>query len=267
MKKRVRRAPNPDGRMTVYAHIKELRKRLLLIIAGLLVGTIGGWFLTGPVLTFVQQPLLELADSTPRLNFQTLGGAFDLRLRVAFWTGALLTSPWWILQIGLFVWPGLRRSERLHALAFGLTGVVLFAAGVFAGIKVVPHAIKILVSFIPDDAEMLLRADSYIAFYMTLVFAFGLSFLLPEILVALNFAGVLSAKTMLKGWRWAILVAFIIAAIINPIPNPIPMIVQAFGLISLYLLAVGISFWREKLRASRPQDGLPESPANSESAS
>ncbi len=239
--------------MTVLSHVRELRKRLLLVIAGLLVGTVAGWFFTVPVLQFIQQPLVEMTDQAPRLNFQTLGGAFDLRLRVAFWTGTIITSPWWILQIGLFVWPGLRKSERLHALGFGVAGVILFGAGVFAGIRVVPHAIQILVSFIPKDAEMLLRADSYLHFYMTLVFAFGLSFLLPEILVALNFAGILSSRSMLKAWRWAVLVAFVIAAIINPIPNPIPMILQAFGLIGLYLLAVAISWGRERLLLRRKE--------------
>ncbi|WP_350257713.1 twin-arginine translocase subunit TatC [Scrofimicrobium sp. R131] len=240
--------------MTVLAHLKELRKRLLLILLGLLVGTIVGWFFTMPVLEYIQRPLLQLTDANPRLNFQTIGGAFDLRLRVAFWTGAILSSPWWILQIGLFVWPGLRRKERLHALGFGVAGVILFGAGVVAGIKVVPQAIDILVSFLPGGAEMLLRADSYLSFYMTLVFAFGFSFLLPEILVALNFAGILPAKAMLKAWRWAVLVAFVIAAIINPIPNPIPMIIQAFGLIALYLVAVGISWWRERIIRKRRSD-------------
>lgn len=250
--------------MTVLSHVRELRKRLLLVIAGLLVGTVAGWFFTVPVLQFIQQPLVEMTDQAPRLNFQTLGGAFDLRLRVAFWTGTIITSPWWILQIGLFVWPGLRKSERLHALGFGVAGVILFGAGVFAGIRVVPHAIQILVSFIPKDAEMLLRADSYLHFYMTLVFAFGLSFLLPEILVTLNFAGILSSRSMLKAWRWAVLVAFVIAAIINPIPNPIPMILQAFGLIGLYLLAVAISWGRERLllRQKETRGGTSSIPAS-----
>lgn len=246
MKKRVRRPPDPERRMSVPSHLRELRKRLLLIIAGLLVGTVAGWFFTMPVLEFIQRPLLEMADASPQLNFQTIGGAFDLRLRIAFWAGAIITSPWWILQIGLFVWPGLRPGERLHAAGFGIAGVILFGAGIFAGIRVVPHAVQILVSFIPKDAQMLLRADSYLSFYMTLVFAFGVSFLLPEILVALNFAGILSSRSMLRAWRWAVLVAFVIAAIINPIPNPIPMIIQAFGLIGLYLLAVAIAWFRER---------------------
>lgn len=248
--------------MSVPSHLKELRKRLIFIIVGLLVGTIVGWFFTTPILDFVQRPLTELTEATPKLNFQTLGGAFDLRLRVAFWASIILTSPWWILQIGMFVWPGLKRGEKAHALAFGVAGMILFGAGVFAGIQVVPKAIQILVSFIPNDAEMLLRADSYIAFYMMLVFAFGISFLLPEILVALNFAGILSSRAMLKAWRWAVVIAFVIAALINPIPNPIPMIIQAFALIALYLLAVGVSALREHMVAKRQKDEEAAGPAS-----
>ena len=88
---------------------------------------------------------------------------------------------------------------------------------------------------------MLLQADAYIQFYIRLVLAFGISFLIPEILVMLNFLGVLSARTMLKGWRWATMVAFIFSAIANPLPTPWPVILQASALLALYFLAVGIA--------------------------
>ena len=95
---------------------------------------------------------------------------------------------------------------------------------------------------------MLLRADSYITFFMRMVLAFGLSCLAPEILVALNFAGVMKAKSMLKGWRWAVVLAAVFSAIANPLPTAWPMIVQMSALIGLYLLAVGISAFNDWIR-------------------
>ncbi len=237
--------------MSVGAHFQELRKRLVLVLVGLAVGTVAGWYLYEPVMDYVQRPLTELGAGNPQLNFQTIGAAFELQLKVAFWVGALVSSPWWIYQIGAFISPGLKRAERVHALAFGAVGVLLFGAGAVSGVLVVPRAVDALVSFVPDGAATLLSAGSFVSFYMYLVLAFGLSFLLPEILVALNFLGVLSARTMLRGWRWAIVVAFTFAAVINPVPNPVPMIIQALGLVALFFLAVGVSALRDRAARRR----------------
>lgn len=237
--------------MSVVAHLMELRRRLIWALVGIGIATIPGWIFVDKILSFMQRPLVHMNEAglhTAQLNFQTIGGAFDLRMRVALAAALLLSSPWWLAQIGMYIWPGLKRKERLHVAAFGIVGVVLFLGGAYAGITMVPQAIQILMTFVPTDAAVLLRADSYLNFYMALVFAFGFSFLLPEFLVALNFAGVLSARVMLKGWRWAVVLSFALAAFINPIPNPIPMTIQALGLIALYFLAVGISAWKDTLR-------------------
>lgn len=237
---------DPERRMTIWSHLRELRKRLIWAVIGIGVGAIVGWFLTPLVTNFIQEPLADLPGGDAQLNFQTLGGAFDLRFRIALWIGTLVTCPWWITQIGLFIWPGLKRSERLHVVGFGVVGVLLFGAGAYSGILFAPHAVQILLSFVPDQAAILLRADSYLNFYLGLVYVFGFSFLIPEFLVALNFAGVLSSRSMVKGWRWATVVAFAFAAFANPIPNPVPMTIQAAVLIALYFLAALVSYLHER---------------------
>lgn len=255
-----RRRINPHGEMSVGAHVRELRKRLVLVLIGLAVGTVIGWFLYEPVMAFIQQPLAELSGRNPQLNFQTIGAAFELQLKVAFWAGAILSSPWWIYQIGAFIGPGLKRGEKIHAAAFGVAGLVLFAGGAVSGALVVPRAVAALLSFVPEDAASLLSAGSFVSFFMYLVLAFGLSFLLPEILVALNFLGVLPVRAMLRGWRWAVVVAFTFAAMINPLPNPVFMILQALGLVGLYLLAVAVSALRERLVRRRAPSSAPSTP-------
>lgn len=235
--------------MKITEHLRELRKRLLWSVAGIIIAAIGGWFLVAPVLQWMQQPLVEIAGSQPQLNFQTIGAAFDLRIRVSLWLGVLISSPWWIFQIGAFIAPGLKRKEKVYIVTFGLVGVFLFAAGALSGVWVVPKAVAVLNSFTPEGALMLLRADSYITFFMRIVIAFGISCLLPEVLVALNFMGVMKARTMLKGWRWAIVVATIFSAIANPLPTAWPMLIQMTFLTSLYLIAVGISALNDYFRA------------------
>lgn len=232
--------------MSVGGHLQELRKRLILALSGIAVGAIAGWFLFDPIMAFIQRPLVDLGDVNVQLNYPTIGAALDLQIRVALWAGVVLSCPWWIYQIGAFISPGLKRKEKLGALIFGLAGVVLFLGGAATGVWLAPRAVQILQSFVPDDSVSLLQASAYVDFYLRLVLVFGASFLIPEVLVALNFAGALSARSMLKAWRWAVVAAFTFAAIANPLPSPWPMIVQAGVLIGLYLLAVLISWLRER---------------------
>ncbi len=232
--------------MGVFQHLRELRKRLILALIGIGMGTVVGWLVFDQAMDLLQAPLRDLSAATPQLNFQTVGAAFDLRLSVAVWVGLLVSSPWWILQIGMFIGPGLRRTEKIYVAAFGLTGVILFAAGSISGALVIPQAVEVLTSFIPADAATLLRADSFVSFCMRVILAFGLSFLVPEILVALDFVGVLRARTMLHAWRWAVVICFVFAAVINPLPSAAPMIVQALILLALYFLAIGISALHER---------------------
>lgn len=235
--------------MKITEHLRELRKRLLLSVLGVIIAAIGGWFLVDPVLLWMQSPLTDITGARPQLNFQTIGAAFDLRLQVSLWLGVLMSSPWWIFQIGAFIAPGLKRKEKAYITIFGLVGIVLFAGGAVSGMWVVPKAVEIFNSFTPDGALMLLRADSYVTFFMSIVMAFGFSCLAPEILVALNFFGVLKARTMLKGWRWAIVVAAVFSAIANPLPSAWPMILQMGVLTLLYFIAVGISAINDYIKA------------------
>ncbi|MDO4887714.1 MAG: twin-arginine translocase subunit TatC [Actinomycetaceae bacterium] len=234
--------------MPIPDHLRELRARFLLAAAGVGLGAIGGWFVCDPVLDFIQAPLARVADARTQINFQTIGAALDLRITLCLWIGFIVTCPWWIYQIWAFISPGLRRREKAYALSFGLAGIALFAAGAGTGVWLAPRAVDILQSFVPDGAASLLHADAYIQFYMRLVVAFGLSFLLPEVLVALNFLRLLSSRAMLRGWRWATVIAFGFAAVANPLPSPWPMVVQGLVLVALYLAAVAISWVNERHR-------------------
>ncbi len=241
--------------MSVLDHLRELRRRLLWALPGIVVGVVAGWLLYDPVLGYFARMLRSIGDATPQLNFQTIGGALDLKFSVAVWLGLILSSPWWILQIVLFIGPGLRRREKLFVAAFGVSGVVLFLAGAYAGTRAIPQAVEALMYFVPDQAAVLLRADGFISFCTKLIMAFGLSFLTPEILVGLNFANILTGRAMLKGWRVAVMASFIFAAIVNPVPNPLPMTIQALAIIALYFLAVGISVLHDRRRAKKDAGG------------
>lgn len=239
---------DPEGRMPLVDHLKEARRRLIFILLGILVGTIAGWFLYPHIFNYMAQPLMELhaEGKQTQLNFETVSAAFDLKLRLSMFAGLIITTPWWVYQIWAFVAPALKRREKIYAVVFTLSGVVLFIAGAATGIWIMPHAVHILTSFAPDTAVMLMKSGTYFSFYMRLVLVFGLSFLVPLGMVGLNQMNLLRAKTMLKAWRWAVVTAFVFAAVANPLPDPWNMTFQALMLCALYFLAVGISFLHDR---------------------
>jgi sec-independent protein translocase protein TatC len=244
--------PRADGKtMRVADHLRELRKRLILALVGIGLACVAGWFLYEPAMAFISEPLTRIVDTSAQLNFQTISAALDLKLKVACWLGLLMSSPWWIFQAAAFIGPGLNRREKLHTAAFGLAGVILFGAGAYFGMLVAPRAVQIMVSFVPKDAAALLAASSYVNFYTYVVIAFGLSCLVPELLVAASFAGLVKARSLVRGWRIAVIAIFAFAAVANPLPSPLPMIIQAMAMLGLYAVAVLIAYARERHVAKR----------------
>ena len=139
------------------------------------------------------------------------------------------------------------RKEKIYTWTYGVIGLLLFSAGAALGMWVMPHAVAILTGFIPSGPTAgLINAGVYLSFVMRLVLVFGLAFLLPELLVALNMLGIMKGTTMLKGWRWAVVGIFTFMAFANPLPDPWSMIFMALPITGLYFLACFISIRHDK---------------------
>lgn len=234
--------------MPLLDHLREARTRIILAFVGLIIATIVGWFLYPSVFNYMAQPLADLRaiGKEAELNFETVSAAFDLKLRISFFIGFIISSPWWLYQIWAYLAPALRKKEKIYALSFTFAGVILFLAGAASGVWIMPHAVSILTSFAPDTSVMLMKSSTYFSFYMRLVMLFGISFLIPLVMVGLNFLNILRASTMLKAWRWAVVLSFVFAAIANPLPDPWTMSVQALLLAGLYFIAVGVGMIHDK---------------------
>jgi sec-independent protein translocase protein TatC len=248
-----RPAKSREGRMTLGQHLVELRRRLVIMSIAVLVGSVGGYFVSDWILAAMSAPIHALAKQQHRLatlNYPGVTSAFDLKIQIAITVGIIVSSPVWLYQIWAFFVPGLTRRELKYGLGFFLTSVPLFLAGCFAGWLVVPHIVQLLTSFAPGNDSSLLEASDYFDFILKLMLAIGIAFVLPVFLVLLNFVGILSAKLILKQWRIAILLIVVFTAIATPSADVISMFLLAVPMIVLYFAAAAIAIVHDR-RASR----------------
>lgn len=245
---------NPDRRMPLRAHLRELRTRMLLAVGGVLVGAVAGWVWYLPLFDRLQEPIAEVAAARGELitiNFGGVATPLDMQLKVALFAGVIVSSPWWLYQLWAFITPGLTRRERLYALGFLSAAVPLFLAGGAVAWWLLPKAVAVLAGFTPPDQVNIIPAQSYLEFIMRMVLAFGLAFLVPVVMVGLTFTGVVRARTWLHGWRWAVMLAFVFAAVATPTGDAISMFALALPICVLYGIAVGICVLRDRRRDRR----------------
>ena len=120
--------------------------------------------------------------------------------------------------------------------------------GSYIGFRILPFAVRVLLGFTPSNIENLIKFDDYLNFVAQMILVFGIAFELPIFLSALNFAGIISGRAILKPWRFAIFGIMVFAAIFTPTGDPFTMLILACPLILLYLLSGGISLLNDRRR-------------------
>jgi sec-independent protein translocase protein TatC len=256
---------DPEGRMPLVDHLRELRNRLGKSILAIVIGaTVAAIYyqdiinlLTEPIQHSVgcSRPFSELAKESKgacgNITMSGLMGPFTLMIKVSLTAGVVIASPIWLYQLWAFIAPGLHRHERKYAYAFVGTGVPLFLAGAWFSYHVLPAAATVLLGFTPDGAVNLLPLDDLLDLVTRMVIVFGLSFELPLLLVMLNLTGMIGGRRMLGWWRGMILGVTIFAAFATPTVDPVSMLSLAAPIILLYFIATGFSLLNDRRKQRR----------------
>ncbi|MFE7167694.1 twin-arginine translocase subunit TatC [Streptomyces sp. NPDC057616] len=262
---------DPEGRMPLADHLRELRNRLAKAMLAIVVVTALAAFFYNDIINFITKPVLDsvgcgqtfeqLAKAHEK-NHQcaqiTINGLltpFTLALKVSLMAGVVLASPVWLYQLWAFVAPGLHRHERKYAYAFVCTGAPLFFAGAYFAYRVLPTTAKVLIGFTPKDVNNLLPLDDLLDLVTRMVLVFGLSFELPLLLIMLNLTGVLTGRRMLGWWRGMIMAITVFAAIATPSTDPLTMLALAGPIWVLYFGAVVFSLLNDRRKRLRDAEG------------
>lgn len=250
-----------DRRMSLGEHLREARRRLIIAVIGLAVGMVIAFIITDPVIWYITEPIRILDDlhgtDYAKLVFTGVSSGFDLRLRMAFSIGLLLSAPVWLWQIWAFIMPGLTRKEIKYTIAFVGAAIPLFFGGAYVAVVVAPHVIEVMSNFVPEGGVNYFDSKQYYDFILKFITVIGISFVLPVFMVALNMAGVITGMAMIKGWRIAILVSALFAAIATPAADIFSMLMLGGILIVLYFAAALLSvFFDRRKRKQRIAAGL-----------
>lgn len=242
--------------MTLFAHLKELRKRLTLALIFFFIISAICYHYAQQIYTFLAQPLIHIysSDSGRKLIFTGLTEAFFVHIKIAFFAGFICSFPILAFQLYLFVAPGLYKDERRVFAPYLAIAPILFAVGAaLVYYYVMPLAWRFFMSFEqPGDGSSLpimleARISEYLSLVMSLIIGFGLAFQLPLVLVFLAQLGVVKGSWLAQVRRYAIVVIFIVAAFMTP-PDIISQIALALPLLLLYEISVLICKRIEKVK-------------------
>jgi sec-independent protein translocase protein TatC len=249
-----RRDVDPEGRMPLLEHLRELRSRLLKAALAIMVGTFVGWLVFDPVWNFLQKPFCRLdishrqggAGSACGLYVNGLTEGFFLQMKIWVVIGVLVSAPFWLYQLWAFIAPGLHRREKRWTYLFLVCAVPLFAAGAALAYVTLDKGLNVLLGFVPEGAIPIISISSYLGYMIAMLFIFGASFEIPLVVVILNLAGVVKYEHLKKHHRSLIFAVFIFAAVATPSQDPITMLVLAVPVLLLFELALVIAYFNDK---------------------
>jgi len=229
--------PRVTGEMTFFQHLEELRHVLLQSAAATLAGALAGWLLAPRVLEDIIRRTVGHAVILSPLE------AFNERFKLALVLGLGLALPIVLWRVWSFVVPGLMRRERSWILPMALASFGLFGLGAWAAYGyVVPLVVDVLRGFMTPSMQAEIRLSSLLGFVYNMAIACGLVFQLPLVTMSLTAIGLVSPRTLLRQWRYAIVGAFLVTALVTPGDVVTAQIVMGVPMTLLYFVSVGLSF-------------------------
>ncbi|MCL1880388.1 MAG: twin-arginine translocase subunit TatC [Actinomycetia bacterium] len=236
--------------MPLFDHLSELRRRLTVSVAALVLAACGLYFVAPELIYILVRPILEYItkpEITPLLvnatslhehqvlNFSDVFGAFALRFKVSLVFALFVTSPVWIWQVLGFFNPALRPNERKWVIPTFFAAIALFCLGaVFCYLVILDPAFQWLIAQAEDVGHVLPFADAYVNTILLFEIGFGVAFELPLVVFYLTVFNIIPYKKLRASWRVVYVVLMVVSAVVTPDASPITMILMFAAMTALY---------------------------------
>jgi sec-independent protein translocase protein TatC len=231
------------GKMSFLEHLDELRKRIIRALLALCLGVaVAAWFIED-IYEFVMLPLRNMLRPGETMIYTYATEAFMLYIRIALIAGLFIAAPLIFWQVWLFVAPALYAKERRYAIPFVVLSTIGFIGGAaFSHYVAFPLMWRFFGSFSNELVSFMPRIEDTFSLYMRMLLAFALIFQMPALVFFLARMGVVTARWMLRNFKYAVLIIFVVAAVVTPSADYASQMIVAFPMIGLYLVSISIAW-------------------------
>jgi sec-independent protein translocase protein TatC len=226
--------------MPLRDHLKELRTRLLRLVAVMCVGIVIGFILYPHLLNFLQSPYCKVSPRQCHFLVTNPLDGLSIRVKVSIYFALLMALPFIFWHTWRFITPGLKRHERTYALSFVTASVTFFALGAVTAYFSFSAAITWLQNIGGQQLTTYYSPNEYINLFILMLVAFGVTFEFPVALVALQLAELVTPRGLLRQWRYAVIAITVASALITPSGDPLSMFALGLPLVFFYFLAIGV---------------------------
>lgn len=237
--------PEPDHelpKMSFLDHLDELRKRLIVSTIAVFVAFLICWQWAERIYAKLQEPLTRFLPAGDKLAYTRLTAPFFLYMKVAFFGAIFLAAPVILLQLWLFISPGLYKRERRMAVPFIFFATVFFLIGGLFGWG---YLLPVTCSFFVETGKQfkqMVTIDDYFSFASMIILATGLVFETPILIFFLARLGIVTPAFLMQKFKYAVVLSFVIAAVVTPTPDMVTQTALAVPMILLYLLGVVVAW-------------------------
>lgn len=228
-------------KMTFLDHLEELRRRLIIAFVAIVAGFFICWAFAEPIFAQLQEPLTKFLPPGDKLAYTRLTAPFFLYMKVAFFAGLFVASPIILLQLWLFIAPGLYKHERRMAAPFIIFGTLFFVLGGYFGFRFILPATCSFFVETGKQFKQMVTVDDYFSFASVIILAAGIIFETPILIFFLARLGIVTPAFLMQKFKYAVVLAFVISAIVTPTPDMVTQAALAVPMIVLYLIGVGIA--------------------------
>lgn len=242
------------NRQSLLDHLVELRQRLIYSIIAIFLGMVVCYNFTTEIFEIIRAPIQNFLPSGG-LIFTAPSEKFIAHLKIAFFSGFVVSCPVWMFHIWKFVSPGLYSKEKKVAVGFIFSGIFLFIVGImFSYFFVMPVAFEFLMGYGGQVDQAMITIDQYLSFFLMMTLMFGISFELPLILVVLGMFGIVTQKFLKEKRRYAVVALTVMSAVLTP-PDIISMVMMLIPMLFLFEISVVlVGFFERKKKAHQLMD-------------
>jgi sec-independent protein translocase protein TatC len=235
--------PDDSGaKMSFLEHLDELRKRLIYSVISVAVGCAIAYLFINKIVDFIMLPLVHMLPGGNKLMFTNGPDIFMLYLKIGFIAGIFVSCPLVLWQVWKFIAPGLYTHEKKFAIPFVLLSSVFFVlGGLFSHYIAFPWTWKFFIGFSNDYLIFMPKIDEAFSLYSKMLLGFGLIFEMPTLVFFLARMGVVSARFLLRYFKYAVLIIFIVAAVVSPGTDMMSQLIMAIPMLGLYAVSIVIA--------------------------